>query len=66
MRKEKYDLISNFKFMLWNSWRIDKRIIIGLLLLIPINVLISIIQIYVPKLIVDSVSRNQIFEDRST
>lgn len=55
--KPKYGLMENIGFLLKNMWRWDKGLFIFFLIQIPLLVLGPLLSIYLPKLLIDSVTK---------
>ena len=55
---KKYSYFSNLKFVFSQHWNFNKKYIFALLGDIPINVIISIVTAFLPKIVLDSVEKS--------
>lgn len=56
--KPKYSTFTNIMYLIKNIWKWDKKLFFLCMLKIPVTVIIPLLQIYLPKVLIDSVSKN--------
>ena len=56
--RPKYSTSANIMYLIKNIWKWDKKLFFLCMLKIPVTVIIPLLQIYLPKILIDSVSKN--------
>ena len=56
--RPKYSTSANIMYLIKNIWKWDKKLFFLCMLKIPVTVIIPLLQIYLPKVLIDSVSKN--------
>ena len=56
-KKNKYGVLSNISYALKNIWKWDKIFYLFFLPLVPISIFISVLEIYFPKILIDSLEK---------
>lgn len=62
MKKNNYNLGSNLFFIIKNTFKFDKKIIFTLIALVPIRVLLPLLEVYIPKILVDDIEHYNALE----
>ena len=61
--KPKYSIFQNVGYMLGNMWRFSKKMLITTFISIPLNLILTLIAVYIPKIILDSLELYDTFTE---